>query len=54
MSKNGLAQKAGVSVQSVSFIEECVNSPSISTLLRLCEALKTTPETVFKEARKLD
>jgi len=52
LSKNSLAQKAGVSVQSVSFIEDGVNSPSISTLLRFCDALGTTPEKLFKEARK--
>lgn len=54
LSKNALAQKAGVSVQSVSFIEDGVNSPSVSTLLRLCDALETTPEKIFKEARKAD
>lgn len=52
LSKNALAQKAGVSVQSVSFIEDGVNSPSISTLLRFCDALGTTPEKLFREARK--
>lgn len=52
LSKNALAQKAGVSVQSVAFIESAVNSPSVSTLLRLCSALETTPEAVFREARK--
>jgi Predicted transcriptional regulators len=52
LSKNALAQKAGISVQSVSFIEEGVNSPSVSTLLRLCDALGTSPEKLFKEARK--
>lgn len=52
LSKNSLAQKADVSVQSVSFLEEGVNSPSVSTLLRFCDALDTTPEKVLKEARK--
>lgn len=51
LSKNSLAQKAGVSVQSVSFIEDGVNSPSVSTLLRLCDALGVTPEKIFKDSR---
>ena len=50
MSKNGLAQKAGVSVQSVSFIENSVNSPSLSTFLRLCGALEVSPDAVLREA----
>jgi transcriptional regulator with XRE-family HTH domain len=54
LSKNSLAQKAGVNVQTVSFIEDCVNSPSVSTLLRLCDALGTTPEKIFKAARKAE
>ncbi len=53
LSKNSLAQKAGVSVQSVSFIEDGVNSPSVSTLLRFCDALGLPPEKVFREARKV-
>jgi transcriptional regulator with XRE-family HTH domain len=52
LSKNALAQKAGISVQSVAFIEDAVNSPSVSTLLRICDALGITPEKVFREARK--
>lgn len=52
LSKNALAQKAGISVQTVAFIEGAVNSPSISTLLRICHALETTPEKIIGEARK--
>lgn len=51
LSRNGLAQKAGISVQSVSFIENGVNSPSLSTLLRICHALEILPETVLRRAR---
>ena len=40
LSKNALAQKAGISVQTVSFIETTVNSPSLSTFLRICDALE--------------
>lgn len=52
MSKNALAQKAGVSVQTVSFIEAGTNSPSLKTFLRFCDALEIDPETVLGTARK--
>jgi DNA-binding XRE family transcriptional regulator len=50
LSRNGLAQMAGISVQSVCFIENGVNSPSLSTLLRICHALGTRVETVLRQA----
>ena len=50
LSRNGLAQKAGISVQSVCFIEGGVNSPSLSTLLRICQALETELENVLRLA----
>lgn len=50
LSRNALAQKAGISVQSVSFIENGVNSPSLSTLLRITFALETTLEEVLRTA----
>ena len=53
LSKNALAQKAGVAVQTVSFIEGGVNSPSIATFLRLCDALAIEPEVILEKARKL-
>ena len=53
ISKNALAQKAGVAVQTVSFVEGGVNSPSITTFLRLCAALDIEPETILENARKL-
>jgi len=49
-SKNFLAQKAGISVQSVSFIEAAVNSPSLSTFLRICAALEVKPHELLGEA----
>lgn len=52
ISKNALAQKAGVAVQTVAFVEGGVNSPSISTFLRLCNALDIEPETILGNARK--
>ena len=50
MSKNGLAQKAGVSFQSISFIEAAVNSPSLSTFLRICGALEVSPASLLRDA----
>ena len=50
MSKNGLAQKAGISVQAVCFIEGSVNSPSLTTLLRICIALDVPPDFLLREA----
>ena len=52
LSRNILAQKAGISVQSICFIENGVNSPSLGTLLRICHALGTKPETVLRHATK--
>ena len=49
LSRNGLAQKAGISVQSVCFIENGVNSPSLSTSLRICHALGTRFENVLRK-----
>jgi transcriptional regulator with XRE-family HTH domain len=50
LSRNALAQKAGISVQSVSFIENGVNSPSLSTLLRICNALDTSLAHVLRRS----
>jgi transcriptional regulator with XRE-family HTH domain len=50
LSRNGLAQMAGISVQAVCFIESGVNSPSLSTLLRICAALEVKPSTVLRRA----
>lgn len=52
LSKNALAQKAGISVQAVSFIEAGTNSPSISTFVRLCDALKSSPSRLLASALK--
>jgi transcriptional regulator with XRE-family HTH domain len=50
LSMNFLAQKAGISVQSVSFIESAVNSPSLSTFLRICVALEVRPDSLLRDA----
>lgn len=51
LSKSLLAQHAGVAIQTVSFIEQGVNSPSIATFLRLCSALEVSPEVMLGRAR---
>lgn len=50
LSKSALAQRAGIAIQSVSFIENNVNSPSISTFLRICAALGVEPDVLLKRA----
>ena len=50
LSKNALAQKAGISVQSVSFIETAINSPSLSTFMRICAALEVSPDSLLRDA----
>lgn len=52
LSKSALAQKAGISVQTVSFVESGTNSPSISTLLRFCSALEIDPVEIFEKVRR--
>ena len=54
ISRNGLAQRAGISVQSVCFIENGINSPSLSTLLRICGALEVKLTTVLRRASDSD
>ena len=54
LSRNGLAQRAGISVQSVCFIENGTNSPSLSTLLRICGALNVKLQTVLRCAKNSD
>lgn len=53
LSKNALAQKAGIAVQTVLFIENGVNSPSLTTLVRICEALGTSVDAIYQEAIKI-
>jgi DNA-binding XRE family transcriptional regulator len=48
LSRNALAQKAGISVQAVCFIENGVNSPSLTTLLRICHALGIKLESILQ------
>ena len=52
MSLNLLAQKAGVSRQTVAFIEQGLRNPTLNTLLRLTLALEIQVEGLVTRARK--
>ncbi len=52
LSLNVLAQKAGLSRQAVSYIEQQVQSPSLDTLLRLTLALDVDLAEIIKRAKK--
>ena len=53
ISLNLLAQKAGVSRQTVAFIEQGLRNPTLNTLFRLTSALGVEPEKIIARARKL-
>lgn len=52
LSLNILAQKAGLSRQAVSYIEQQVQSPSLDTLLRLTLALDVELAEIIKRAKR--
>ncbi len=52
ISLNLLAQKAGVSRQTVAFIEQGLRNPTLNTLFRLTSALEVEPEKMIVRARK--
>jgi transcriptional regulator with XRE-family HTH domain len=47
LSKNRLAEMAGLSQQMVSYVEKSVRIPTTATLYRLAEALGTTPGVIL-------
>jgi transcriptional regulator with XRE-family HTH domain len=47
LSKNRLAERAGLSQQMVSYVEKSVCIPTTATLYRLAEALGTTPGVIL-------
>lgn len=51
-SLNLLAQKSGLSRQTISYVEQEVQSPSLDTLLRLTQALEIDLEKLISQARK--
>ncbi len=52
LSLNLLAQKAGLSRQTLSYVEQEVQSPSLDTLLRTTVALGVDLEKIISRARK--
>ncbi len=51
-SLNVLAQKAGVSRQTVSYVEQEVQNPTLDTLLRITAVLEVDLEKIIAKARK--
>ena len=52
LSLNVLAQKAGLSRQTISYVEQEVQNPTLDTLLRITAALHVDLETIIDRARK--
>ena len=52
LSLNVLAQKAGVSRQTVSYVEQEVQNPTLDTLLRISAVLEVDLEKIIAKARK--
>lgn len=52
LSLNQLSEKAGLSRQTVSFIEQELRTPNLDTLLRLAAALEIDLEKLIAKARK--
>ena len=52
LSLNVLAQKAGLARQTISYVEQEVQSPSLDTLLRVTTALEVDLEKIITQARK--
>ena len=52
LSLNVLAQKAGVSRQTVSYVEQEVQNPTLDTLLRITSVLEIDLEKIIAKARK--
>lgn len=52
LSLNALAQKAGLSRQTITFVEQELRSPTLDTLLRITFALGVDLEDIVARARK--
>ena len=52
LSLNVLAQKAGLSRQTVSYVEQEVQNPTLDTLLRLASAMEVDLADIIKRASK--
>jgi transcriptional regulator with XRE-family HTH domain len=53
LSLNVLAQKAGLSRQTVSYVEQEVQNPTLDTLLRITSVLEIDLEKIISKARKI-
>jgi len=53
LSLNLLAEKAGLSRQTITFVEQELRIPSLETLLRITTALGVDLEKIIARARKL-
>ena len=52
ISLNVLAQKSGLSRQTISYVEQEVQNPMLDTLLRITSALEIDLEKIIAKARK--
>ena len=52
LSMTALSSQAGLSQQSVSYIERGMRIPNLDTLLRITDVLKIDLEAIIREARK--
>jgi transcriptional regulator with XRE-family HTH domain len=52
-SLNSISEKAGLSRQTISFIEQEMRTPNLDTLLRITSALGVDLEKIITQARKL-
>ena len=52
LSLNSLAEKSGLSRQTVSYVEQEVQSPTLDTLLRITSALEIDLEKLIARARR--
>ncbi|MDB6020604.1 MAG: transcriptional regulator [Pedosphaera sp.] len=53
LSLNILAQRAGLARQTVSYVEQEVQNPTLDTLLRITSVLEVDLEKIIARARKL-
>jgi len=53
LSLNALSERAGLSRQTIAFVEQEMRTPNLDTLLRLTSALGIDLEQIVTEARKL-
>lgn len=52
LSLNALSQQAGLSRQTISYVEQEVQNPTLDTLLRITSVLKVDLEKIISQARK--